>query len=29
VVAARTLEVEWRYGDAFASKSYLCEKKVP
>ena len=28
VVAVSTLEVDWRYGDAFASKSYLCEKKV-
>ena len=29
VIAAETLSADWRQGDAFAMKSYLCEKKAP
>jgi SAM-dependent methyltransferase len=29
VVAVETLSADWRQGDAFAMKSYLCEKKSP
>ena len=29
VVAVETLNTDWRQGDAFAMKTYLCEKKAP
>ena len=29
VVAVETLSTDWRQGDAFAMKTYLCEKKAP
>jgi SAM-dependent methyltransferase len=29
VVAVETLSADWREGDAFAMKTYLCEKKTP
>ena len=29
VVAIETLSADWRQGDAFAMKTYLCEKKAP
>jgi ubiquinone/menaquinone biosynthesis C-methylase UbiE len=29
VVAVETLSTDWRRGDAFAMKTYLCERKAP